>query len=377
MTTQAAPVGLVLDDTPPVDQGVDARVAGTRRASGLGGVLRALRWAALALALVLLGRFLSNGWPEIRATLALLTAERLPIVGLAVVAETLWVYAMSQVYRSTLLAFGGRAPRLAALRISMAAFTLSRILPGGGAAGGAVAARELIALGNPAVATVVSMLASWWITMAGLAAVSFVGIGAAVVDEVLPARYLLVPAVALTAFAVGGGGIVLATRDPRSRRRLSAIIARGAERLGPQVAAAIGDDALGVATADVSRRGLLAVFGWGLAVWLTDASAMWLALAAFGWRVEIGVLLVAYGVANLISALPELTPGWLGVLEASVAVTLTAFGVPEGIAVVSVLVYRLVSYWLPTAAGIPAATSVFGSRPRLIARAVRPGRAPG
>jgi uncharacterized membrane protein YbhN (UPF0104 family) len=43
-----------------------------------------------------------------------------------------------------------------------------------------------------------------------------------------------------------------------------------------------------------------------------------------------------------------------------VAVTLAAFGVPEGIAVVAVLIYRLVSYWLPTIAGIPAAFSVLG-----------------
>lgn len=361
MTTQTAPLRPVLDRKRAADPTVGAQLADRPHRPWSGSVLRALRWAVLALAVAMLGRFVSSGWPEIRASLGLLTAERLPIVGLAVVAETLWVYAMSQVYRSALRAFGGSASRRSALRISMAAFTLSRILPGGGAAGGAVAARELIALGNPAVATVISMLASWWITMAGLASVSFVGIAAAVLDGVLPVRYLVVPTIALVAFVLGGAGIAVATRHPRSRRRISGIIARGAGRLGLPIAAAIGDDALGVATGHVRRRGLLLVFGWGLAVWITDATAMWLALSAFGWHVDVGVLLVAYGVANLISALPELTPGWLGVLEASVAVTLTAFGVPEGIAAVSVLVYRLVSYWLPTAAGIPAATSVFGS----------------
>jgi uncharacterized protein (TIRG00374 family) len=86
------------------------------------------------------------------------------------------------------------------------------------------------------------------------------------------------------------------------------------------------------------------------------------------------VLLVGYGLANLISALPELTPGWLGVIETSVAVALSTFGVPTGIAVVAVLLYRLVSYWLPTAAGVPAAVRVLG-RPSRSLRTAAPAAA--
>jgi hypothetical protein len=234
------------------------------------------------------------------------------------------------------------------------------MLPGGGAAGGAVAARELIALGNPALRTVVSMLASWWITMTGLSALVVSGIAISVAAGTLPRAYLAAPAAALAGFVLGGAAIVVAARRPWLRTRLSAAIARGASRMGPAIASDATRDSLDAVGRAIRISGVLAVFAWGLAVWTLDAAALWFSLAAFGWRVDIGVLLVAFGVANLISALPELTPGWLGVLEASVAVILAAFGVPEGIAVVAVLIYRLVSYWLPTIAGIPAALGVLG-----------------
>ena len=322
--------------------------------------MRVLRWILLVIAVGLLARFVKHGWPEVRASLSLLGARHAPFVGLAVAVEAGWVFAMSQVYRSALMAFGGAVSRKAALRISMAAFTLSRMLPGGGAAGGAVAARELIALGNPALRTIVSMLASWWITMTGLSALVVSGIAISVAGGTLSQAYLTAPVAALVGFVLGGAAIVVGARRPWLRTRLSAVIARGADRMGSSMAASATRAPLDAVGRAIRISGVLAVFAWGLAVWILDATALWFSLAAFGWRVDIGVLLVAFGVANLISALPELTPGWLGVLEASVAVTLSAFGVPEGIAVVAVLIYRLVSYWLPTIAGIPAAVGVLG-----------------
>ena len=64
------------------------------------------------------------------------------------------------------------------------------------------------------------------------------------------------------------------------------------------------------------------------------------------------------GIADLLQALPELTPGWLGVLEGTLSVTYAAFGVPAGLTVVAVLAYRLISHWLPVAAGLPPAIAL-------------------
>ena len=327
-------------------------------------ILRVLRWGLLGAATFMLARFVRDGWPEVQQALSALTRDQAPFVVLALLAETVWVVAMAQVYRSALRAFGGDVSRADVLRISMAAFTLSRIIPGGGAAGGAVAARELMAAGNPALRTVASMLASWWISMTGLSAIVFAGTAAAAARGTLPVGYVAAPAAALAVFAVGGAGIVVAARHVRVRTLLSGAVTRAAARLGHTVVEDTGPASLPAVPTVVRVRGLVGVFAWSLVVWVLDAAALWLSLAAFGWKLDIGVILVGYSVANLIQALPELTPGWLGVLEASVAVTLSAFGVPTGIAVAGVLVYRLVSYWLPTAAGLPSAIAVLGHTSR-------------
>ena len=327
-------------------------------------ILRVLRWGLLGATTVMLARFVRNGWPEVRQALSALTTDQAPFIVLALLAETVWVVAMAQVYRSALRAFGGDVSRADVLRISMAAFTLSRIIPGGGAAGGAVAARELMAAGNPALRTVASMLASWWISMTALSAIVFAGTAAAAARGTLPVGYVAAPAAALAVFAVGGGGIVVAAGHARVRAWLSGAVTRAAARLGHTPTEDSGRASVPAVATVVRVRGLVVVFAWSLLVWILDAAALWLSLAAFGWQLDIGVVLVGYGVANLIQALPELTPGWLGVLEASVAVTLSTFGVPTGIAVAGVLIYRVVSYWLPTAAGLPSAIAVLGHASR-------------
>jgi hypothetical protein len=104
-------------------------------------------------------------------------------------------------------------------------------------------------------------------------------------------------------------------------------------------------------TSTLSLPRLLPLLGWAAMSWLTDAAALWVMFLGFGVRLHPAVLLVGYGLANLINALPELTPGWLGVLETALAGAYAGLGVPVGVAVVAVLCYRLVSYWLPVAAG--------------------------
>jgi hypothetical protein len=101
--------------------------------------------------------------------------------------------------------------------------------------------------------------------------------------------------------------------------------------------------------------GLAQVFGWSAISWVLDVAALGVMFAAFGHPLGLGVLTVGYGVANLIQALPELTPGWLGVIEGSLSLTYAGLGVPAGVAVVVVLAYRSISFWMPVAAGLPYA----------------------
>ncbi len=71
---------------------------------------------------------------------------------------------------------------------------------------------------------------------------------------------------------------------------------------------------------------------------------------AFGGDLNLSVIAVVYlAGATLGQAAP--TPGGLGAVEAALAAGLTAAGLGGGIAVSAVLMYRLVTFWLPTVPG--------------------------
>jgi uncharacterized membrane protein YbhN (UPF0104 family) len=143
--------------------------------------------------------------------------------------------------------------------------------------------------------------------------------------------------------------VILALGRPGFRARLVSGLSQIGSRLGVSASSRDWEERV---TTPVSVHRLFPLVGWAVLSWLADAAALWLMFLGFGVRLHPAVLLVGYGLANLINALPELTPGWLGVLESALAAAYAALGVPVGVAVVAVLCYRLVSYWLPVAAGV-------------------------
>jgi uncharacterized protein (TIRG00374 family) len=74
------------------------------------------------------------------------------------------------------------------------------------------------------------------------------------------------------------------------------------------------------------------------------------ALRATGSQPHPWLVLLAYSSAGIIALLP-VTPGGLGIVEASLSGLLVLAGVDAGKAVVATLAYRLAQYWLPTIAG--------------------------
>ncbi|HEY5650437.1 MAG TPA: hypothetical protein VIW46_03245, partial [Acidimicrobiia bacterium] len=152
-----------------------------------------LRWSMMAVAVGFLARLVHSGWTEIVEAAVLLTTTKIGHVAAAVALEIAWTWSLAQVYRSALLALGGNVSNPAAVRISMGAFTISRIVPGGGAIGSVFAARSLISLGNPGTLTVASMVISWWVSMISLGSLVVTGVGLGVVSGVVSASYLYVP----------------------------------------------------------------------------------------------------------------------------------------------------------------------------------------
>jgi uncharacterized protein (TIRG00374 family) len=77
---------------------------------------------------------------------------------------------------------------------------------------------------------------------------------------------------------------------------------------------------------------------------------LWAAVHAFGGQLDIATVAVVFLAGSALgSAAP--TPGGLGAVEAALATGLTAAGLPSETAVSAVLLFRLVTFWLPVLPG--------------------------
>jgi uncharacterized protein (TIRG00374 family) len=71
---------------------------------------------------------------------------------------------------------------------------------------------------------------------------------------------------------------------------------------------------------------------------------------AFGGSVPIAVVAVVFLTGSAIGSVVP-TPGGIGAVEAAMSAGLTAAGLPGGVAISAVLLYRTVTFWLPVPAG--------------------------
>ena len=137
---------------------------------------------------------------------------------------------------------------------------------------------------------------------------------------------------------------------PRAARIVRAIGDRiprvGGEKLEKIVLQA-SDSLRGLAT---DRRVLVSSLTWASLNWLLDAASLWCFIAAFGHFTDPVGLFAAYGIANVLGAIP-ISPAGLGVIDSLTPVLLVSFGLTRSVAILGVLAWRLVNFWLPIPAG--------------------------
>jgi uncharacterized protein (TIRG00374 family) len=85
----------------------------------------------------------------------------------------------------------------------------------------------------------------------------------------------------------------------------------------------------------------------------TDFGCLLAVLWATGSHPRPSLVLLAYAVAGVVGLLP-ITPGGLGIVEASLSGMLVLAGIGASDAFLATLAYRVASYWLPLLAGLPA-----------------------
>ena len=249
---------------------------------------------------------------------------------------------------------------------TLAGNAITLIMPGGAAVGAAVQFRMLAASGMDTTETV-----------GGLASFSLLGVGGLLALPVfaLPVILLGAPvnrglehaallgAVGFVAFAAFGAAVLTYDAPLRLAGRAAQHVANWVRRKRPSLEGL--DDTL-----LAQRNQIRAALGrqWWQALLLSagrlafDYLCLLLALRATGSHPRPSLILVAYAAAGIIGMIP-ITPGGLGIVEASLTGLLVLAEVNSSQAVLATLTYRIASYWVPLLAG-PIAYGLFKFRYR-------------
>lgn len=238
-----------------------------------------------------------------------------------------------------------------AWRINLSSLAVSHLVPGGTVGGtgvsivlmtdeGLSATDAGVATATMGIGSAVLLNAMLWLAL--IASIPLNGFRPVYVWVALVSLLLLAFFAALIAgFATGNGWAVRVLRRLCShfhfipQAKLEAVIGRIAERIK-----SLWSDR------ELVRRGVT----WAALNWLFDAACLWVCLRAFHVTLNPIDLFVAYGVGNVLAAIP-LTPGGLGTVELAVTALLRGFGVPTLIAGFAVLAWRLFNFWLPIPVG--------------------------
>ncbi|HEX5224776.1 MAG TPA: lysylphosphatidylglycerol synthase transmembrane domain-containing protein [Solirubrobacteraceae bacterium] len=277
-------------------------------------------------------------------------------IGIGVALEVLSFGGYVVLFRAVFLrGTDGRIGWNASYQITMAGLVATRLFAAAGAGGLALTAWALRRSGMESrlvACRMVAFMVLLYVVYAGSMLIAGVGLATGLFPGGGSFAITVVPAlVAAILFAVAG----LMTLLPDDLSRRLDRRASGSGRFGHWVARAATAPALaasGIRTAIALVRtrdpGLLGALAW----WGFDISVLWAMFHAFGSPPPFTVIWMSYFVGTLGNLLP--LPGGLGGVEGGMIGAFAAFGVDVNLAVLAVLSYRGISFWLPTLPGAVA-----------------------
>ena len=308
----------------------------------------AARVVILAALAYLVAEYFVSNTAELSGAASFLAGAHWDWIAAAAVAEIVSFLAYAQLPRRLLIAGGVRTGLGSMTAISVAANSMNVSLPGGGAFAAVFSYRQFRRKGADEALSAWTLVAFTLLTALTLCLLAVAGLAIAGEDgpvaglwPYIPAL-LAVPAVLVVLLLRPRFLAVVAVPVLRWLRRFVRlrfdpvpVVHRFVERL-EAVTPTIGDWVAG--------------FGWALVNWLTDCLCLVLAFAAVGEGVPWRGLLVAYGAGQVVANLP-ITPGGLGVVEGSLTIALVAYGGSTASTVAAVVLYRILSFWVPVPLG--------------------------
>jgi putative heme transporter len=279
---------------------------------------------------------------------------------MGVVLETLSFGGYVVLFRSVFVSPQSRIGWRESYEITMAGLAATRLFAAAGAGGVALTAWALRRSGmEPRLVAcrMVAFMVLLYVIYMGSLLIDGLGLGIGLFPGGGSFAITIVPAAAaFVLFAIAGAFSLL----PGDVERRLARVAPGSGRFHAVLARAATVPALaasGVRTAIELIRsrdiGLLGALAW----WGFDISVLWAMFHAFGSTPPFTVIWMAYFVGMVGNLLP--LPGGLGGVEGGMIGAFAAFGVNLELAVLAVLSYRAISFWLPT---FPGAVAYFQLR---------------
>ena len=340
----------------PAASATSARRGGGGRARrGPGFFARHKRSIAIGVLVGTIVGFVYFVLPEIsglRGTLHRLGDADPAWIGLAAVVEILSLAGYVLLFRTVFSCHGTRVGWRESAQITLAGTVASKLFAAAGAGGVALTVWALNAAGLRPRTIARRMIAFellLYSVFAGALLVVGIGLRTGAFAGVAPWTLTVVPAViagaaiaitfSLRAFPAGLELRIVAWRQ--SAHRATRLVSRLAT--APQAVR----DATSIVL-DLIRRRELGILG-ALAYWAFDIAALWASLHAFGNPPPPATIVMAYYIGQLANVIP--LPGGVGGVEGGTIGALIAFGAPASLAILGVLAYRVISFWLPTLPG--------------------------
>jgi putative heme transporter len=244
---------------------------------------------------------------------------------------------------------------LESYEITMAGVVATRLFAAGGAGGIALTAWALRRSGlepRLVASRMVAFMVLLYVVYAGSLLIDGIGLGIGLFPGGGSFAITIVPAIVAAVMFALAGAIALIPGDLERRLQRGGSGSGRAAHWLTRAATVPALAASGVRTAIALIRsrdpGLLGALAW----WGFDISVLWAMFHAFGSPPPFTVIWMAYFVGTLGNLLP--LPGGLGGVEGGMIGAFVAFGVQLDLAVVAVLSYRAISFWLPTLPGVVA-----------------------
>jgi uncharacterized protein (TIRG00374 family) len=306
--------------------------------------------AAVTFALVVLPQITGMG-----ETLHRLRQGSKAWLAVGVVFQALSIFGYIALFRTVFSCPGVRIGWRESYQITLAGVVATKLFAAAGAGGIALTAWALRSAGLNG-RTVARRMAGFEILLyaiyMGALVVFGLGLAIGVLHGRAPGSLTLVPA-SLGALVIG---LVLAfgllPGDIERRLRGLSKVPTRARRLLERLATVPRTVHEGLVTAfDLLRSPRPGLLG-AVAYWGFDIATLWATFHAFGAAPPIPVVVIAYFVGMLANAIP--IPGGVGGVEGGLIGALLAFGVNGSAAILAVLAYRALSYWLPLLPGTAA-----------------------